>query len=89
MAEKLIHMQFHEIFLICSMIFFLFSTLNRNAFDWGRNGLLAYASYAVIVILDPKNLKPIQTLDKDHSFSVTHLKWSKSWTKKVSNLFQS
>ena len=61
---------------------FLFSTLNRHALDWGRNGLIAYASHAVIVVIDPKTLQPIQTLDKDHNFSVTHLKWSKSWTKK-------
>ena len=56
--------------------------MNRHAFDWGRNGLLAYASYAVIVILDPSSLQPMQTLDKDHTFSVTNLKWCKAWNYK-------
>ena len=60
----------------------LFSNMNRHAFDWGRNGLLAYASYAVIVILDPSSLQPMQTLDKDHTFSVTNLKWCKAWNYK-------
>ena len=87
MTEKVVCLcDFTKFLLNVTFLIAFFSTLNRNAFDWGRNGLLAYASYAVIVILDPKNLKPIQTLDKDHSFSVTHLKWSKSWTKKVRNL---
>jgi hypothetical protein len=35
------------------------SNLNKHALDWSHNGLLAFGSYGVIVIVDPKNLKPI------------------------------
>ena len=58
------------------------SNLNRHAMDWGRNGLLAYASHGVIVVVDPEKLTPIQTLDRDHKTSVTRLKWPKSWSKR-------
>ena len=50
--------------------------------DWSRNGLLAYASHGVIVIVDCKKLEQIQTLDRDHKTSVTRLKWSKAWSKR-------
>lgn len=58
------------------------SSLNRNAIDWSRNGLLAYASHGVIVIVDLNNLSPIQTLDRDHKTSVIRLKWSRAWSKR-------
>ncbi len=58
------------------------SNLNRNALDWGRNGLLAYASHGVIVVVDPSTMNVIQTLDKDHKTSVVRLKWSRAWSKK-------
>ena len=58
------------------------SSLNKNAMDWSRNGLLAYASHGVINILDPQNIKVIQTLDREHKASVTRLKWSKAWSKR-------
>ena len=50
--------------------------------DWSRNGLLAYASHGVIVIVDCTTLSQIQTLDRDHKTSVTRLKWSKAWSKR-------
>ena len=50
--------------------------------DWSRNGLLAYASHGVIVIVDCSTLTQIQTLDRDHKTSVTRLKWSKAWSKR-------
>ena len=40
------------------------SSLNKNAMDWSRNGLLAYASHGVIVIVDCSTLTQIQTLDR-------------------------
>ena len=55
---------------------------NRYAMDWSRNGLLAYASHGVIVIVDCSTLTQIQTLDRDHKTSVTRLKWSKAWSKR-------
>ena len=50
--------------------------------DWSRNGVLAYASHGVIVIVDCSTLTQIQTLDRDHKTSVTRLKWSKAWSKR-------
>ena len=58
------------------------SSLNKHALDYSRNGLLAYASHGVINVLDPKALKIVQTLDREHKASVTRLKWSKAWSKR-------
>ena len=57
-------------------------TLNKHAIDWSSNGLIAYGSHGVVVIVDPRSLKAIQTLDGEHRASVTKLRWSRAPNKK-------
>ncbi|XP_071448701.1 WD repeat-containing protein 11-like [Hetaerina americana] len=49
---------------------------NQGAIDWGCHGLLAYGSNYSVVIVDTKNIQPIQCLDK-HKSMVNKVKWEK------------
>lgn len=50
---------------------------NRNALDWGKQGLLAYGACTYVVIADVVNtMKRIQTLD-GHSRPVTRVRWAR------------
>lgn len=50
---------------------------NRNAIDWGQQGLLAYGACSYVVIADVVDtMKRIQTLD-GHSKPVTKLRWAR------------
>lgn len=50
---------------------------NQGAIDWGHNGLLAYGSNYTIVVIDTKNIQPIQCLDK-HKSMVNKVLWERS-----------
>ncbi|XP_063221643.1 WD repeat-containing protein 11-like [Bacillus rossius redtenbacheri] len=47
---------------------------NQNAIDWGHHGLLAYGSNYTVVVIDTKNIQPVQCLDK-HKSMVNHVLW--------------
>ncbi|XP_067012842.2 WD repeat-containing protein 11 [Anabrus simplex] len=47
---------------------------NQGAIDWGQHGLLAFGSNYTIVIVDTKNIQPIQCLDK-HKSMVNKVLW--------------
>lgn len=50
---------------------------NRNAVDWGQQGLLAYGACNYVVVADViHTMKRIQTLD-GHSRAVTKLRWAR------------
>ncbi|XP_046385283.1 WD repeat-containing protein 11-like [Ischnura elegans] len=49
---------------------------NQGAIDWGCHGLLAYGSNYSVVIVDTKNVQPIQCLDK-HKSMVNKVKWER------------
>lgn len=50
---------------------------NRNAVDWGQQGLLAYGACTYVVIADVVDtMKRIQTLD-GHSRPVTRTRWGR------------
>lgn len=50
---------------------------NQGAIDWGHHGLLAYGSNYTIVVIDTKNVQPIQCLDK-HKSMVNKVLWERS-----------
>lgn len=47
---------------------------NQGAVHWGSHGLLAYGSNYTVVVLDTKNVQPIQCLDK-HKAMVNKVLW--------------
>jgi hypothetical protein len=47
---------------------------NRNALDWGWEGLIAYGCQSVVVVIDPRSVQPLQTL-AHHKSSVIRLRW--------------
>lgn len=50
---------------------------NRNAVDWGQQGLLAYGACTYVVVADVVDtMKRIQTLD-GHSRPVTRVRWGR------------
>ncbi|KAJ4431502.1 hypothetical protein ANN_20100 [Periplaneta americana] len=57
---------------------------NQGAIDWGHHGLLAYGSNYTIVIIDTKNVQPIQCLDK-HKSMVNKVLWERSSQNKSNN----
>ncbi|XP_034244567.1 WD repeat-containing protein 11-like [Thrips palmi] len=58
------------------------SSYNQGAIDWGRNGLLAYGCQYTVVIVDTKNVQPIQSLDK-HKSMVNRVLWGAGRHKKL------
>lgn len=50
-------------------------SLNKMTMDWGPNKLIAYSSWNYIIIIDPKSMRRIHTLDK-HTKIITKLKWA-------------
>lgn len=58
------------------------STYNQGAIDWGENGLLAYGCQYTVVIVDTKNVQPIQSLDK-HKSMVNRVLWGTGQHKKL------
>ncbi|PSN34557.1 WD repeat-containing protein 11 [Blattella germanica] len=57
---------------------------NQGAIDWGYHGLLAYGSNYSVVIVDTKNVQPIQCLDK-HKSMVNKVLWEKHSQNKASS----
>ena len=50
---------------------------NRNAIDWGPQGLLAYGACTYVVVADVVDtMKRIQTLD-GHGRAITRLRWAR------------
>ncbi|XP_065339644.1 WD repeat-containing protein 11-like [Cloeon dipterum] len=50
------------------------STANIGALEWGAQGLLAYGSNCSVVVLDTRNIQPVQTLEK-HKHPVQKICW--------------
>lgn len=58
------------------------SPYNQGAIDWGENGLLAYGCQYTVVIVDTRNVQPIQSLDK-HKHMVNRILWGVGQQKKL------
>ncbi|XP_014675037.1 PREDICTED: WD repeat-containing protein 11-like [Priapulus caudatus] len=52
------------------------NSLNKGAVDWGFQGLLAYGSENVVVVVEPKIVQVIQALEK-HRSPVVKVKWAR------------
>nr|CAD7258867.1 unnamed protein product [Timema shepardi] len=57
---------------------------NQGAIDWGQHGLLAYGSNYTVVILDSRNIQPVQCLDK-HKSMVNNVVWGKITRERISS----
>lgn len=55
----------------------LLSGANRGALDWGPQNLIAYGAHSYVVVLDPSQMVPFQTLD-EHRAHVTSVRWPSS-----------
>jgi len=50
--------------------------VNKGAFDWGWQGLLAYGCQSCVVVVDPATVQVIQVLDHQRG-QVTKVKWAR------------
>jgi len=56
--------------------------LNQGTLKWGQDGLLAYGSHNMVVVVDPATVQVVQCLNK-HRASVVVVDWSTSDTKRL------